>query len=881
MKRTLLVLGLMVAMTTSAFAQKAPQSVSMRNAQVMTKLDHQATVAPVASVEARDVKVTNASAAPRKAYSDGVSYRRPEGTLYVSGSTFVYPYLPAFTEVTWRNASTDKASSVWSFVSSDGESEEMDADENMDLPVTYGKIGRNYIITSWVPTLTVGESSYKLADEFEFESATAVAVINGDSILPATQENLAGGFYTGFSDANVFGTFTRNLYLDEENPDVATPAKVAYIYNFYEKPAAPMCLESIMFRASSTAETFDDFMGMDAEMNIYIIKLDEEGNLTDSIIAELPFNFENITDYEEETRTGTIYKYYATFEVSKKEVDDFGTEFNVPIIIKDAFAVVIGDFSRPDVNFGLFMCDVMATEQDYYYNGGITPTCAQYVKEEDGSAIDGLWPCQTLSPSSPYARQYNGVLFFNCMYDIVNVYDGFEKQYAPTEGGATYAIVEEENEETGETENVGYSFIQYRSTMPRLSDWEGLEGEENYYFEDLPDWLEVGESNDSYYISTDPKYLDPCITLTQLIAAPLPEGVKGRKAEIRIVSDRGADSGVITVIQGEVEEGPSITVDGAAVPVVKTITVNHDEVEKTPYSAKTETFDVAEVVNALGINNISDAAQYIVNVTTNEAVTNTTDGWRNAEGDAAGWGSSAGMVCVKIQNPESGIIDYIGCIDDTHVAGETYTAKWAFVANEKAAVIDVVITFVEKQEQEIIRSLSENVIKARVEYETTEPNYVEKKVELTDDQVNEILADLQLESLAEAEVYGWNPTTEKFDTDFGPTGYDGWRDANGDFHKWTGNTTAPACVKYTDGKTYLCYNINGCEEQEIKCYYAIANDKRAVLVEITFAYVVPSGINEINADEKADAIFNINGVQIVKPQQKGIYIQNGKKVVIK
>ena len=179
----------------------------------------------------------------------------------------------------------------------------------------------------------------------------------------------------------------------------------------------------------------------------------------------------------------------------------------------------------------------------------------------------------------------------------------------------------------------------------------------------------------------------------------------------------------------------------------------------------------------------------------------------------------------------------------------------------------------------IDRSLSENVIKAEVKYETTEPDYVEKKVELTDEQVNEILADLQLESFAEAEVYGWNPTTEEFIADVAD--YDGWRNAKGDFAKWTGDATVPACVKYTDGKTYLCYNINGCEEQEIKCYWAIANDKRAVLVEITFAYVVPSGINEINADEKAGAIYNINGVRMQNTRQKGIYIKNGKKVVIK
>ena len=129
--------------------------------------------------------------------------------------------------------------------------------------------------------------------------------------------------------------------------------------------------------------------------------------------------------------------------------------------------------------------------------------------------------------------------------------------------------------------------------------------------------------------------------------------------------------------------------------IVKTITVNHDEEEKTAYSGTTETFDPAEVAEALGLTSIADADQYIVNVTTGDFVLNTTDGWRDANGDAAGWGT-AGGVCVKIKDPASGIIDYIGCFDDTHVAGEVYTAKWGFVNpdTDKAVVIDVVINFV-------------------------------------------------------------------------------------------------------------------------------------------------------------------------------------------
>lgn len=229
----------------------------------------------------------------------------------------------------------------------------------------------------------------------------------------------------------------------------------------------------------------------------------------------------------------------------------------------------------------------------------------------------------------------------------------------------------------------------------------------------------------------------------------------------------------------------------------------------------------------------------------------------------------------------------VSCIFGTHLlSGEVIDELYLLESPKE-------VEWEDPEEQEVIRSLSENVIKARVEYETTEVDYKEQVVELTDEQVSEILADLQLESLDKAEVYGWNPTTEKFikEAEYGPAGCDGWRNAQGDFAKWTGDATVPACVKYTDGKTYLCYNISGCEEQEVKCYWAIANTKRAVLVEITFAYVLPSGIRELTADEQAGTIYNMNGVRmgqgnkVTKLQSntlpKGIYIMNGKKVVIK
>lgn len=141
--------------------------------------------------------------------------------------------------------------------------------------------------------------------------------------------------------------------------------------------------------------------------------------------------------------------------------------------------------------------------------------------------------------------------------------------------------------------------------------------------------------------------------------------------------------------------------------VVATIDVDVNLQEATVYSGDTAEFDVDAVCEALGITDITEAEQYIVNVTDSSYVTNTSDGWRNADGDMAGWDeSSAGMVCVKINDPSTGLIDYIGCIDTSYSAGDTYTALWAFVYDGKAVIISVNITFVTEDVYVGISSIS-------------------------------------------------------------------------------------------------------------------------------------------------------------------------------
>ena len=329
------------------------------------------------------------------------------------------------------------------------------------------------------------------------------------------------------------------------------------------------------------------------------------------------------------------------------------------------------------------------------------------------------------------------------------------------------------------------------------------------------------------------------------------------------------------------EPGEFVYVGEEKIPVVAGIVVPVEMLEKVAYEGKTAEFNAAEVAAALGIEDISAATQYYLNpdntTTAAEYGGGTIDGWRNSEGFAAMWATCANGLCAKIQDPASGIIDYLGAHDGNFADGDTYTARFAFVADGKAAIVEVDVTFVKEAQKEI--EISENIYEIAVQYNTTDSQYTEQTVSLTDEQVAAILEELEIESLDDATVYGYNPTTQELVTNYAP--FDGWRNVDGDFANHTGDATVPACVKYTDGQNYLCYNIAGCDEQTINCYWAIANETKAVLVKIAFSYVLPVGINGFYADLENATIYDLNGQRVRVPVKGNIYIVNGKKMFLK
>lgn len=128
---------------------------------------------------------------------------------------------------------------------------------------------------------------------------------------------------------------------------------------------------------------------------------------------------------------------------------------------------------------------------------------------------------------------------------------------------------------------------------------------------------------------------------------------------------------------------------------VKTIEIDHIEEANKGYDTEgaAPTFSVAEVCEALGVADLSSVETYIVNVTTGQLVKNTTDGWRDANGDMAGWSESEKRFCLKLQNPASGAFDYSASSNDFFNDGDTYVAKWAITANSKAVILQVNIAF--------------------------------------------------------------------------------------------------------------------------------------------------------------------------------------------
>ena len=331
---------------------------------------------------------------------------------------------------------------------------------------------------------------------------------------------------------------------------------------------------------------------------------------------------------------------------------------------------------------------------------------------------------------------------------------------------------------------------------------------------------------------------------------------------------------------------------GASQEEILDLTIDHKRAIGMGYGATEIEVDLAAAKSFLGVEELTTSMLRIENPD-GELISDYApfDGWFNTKGVAETWSSlnaqanaadKAG-ICVKFFQAIPDGVFTICDMNGADVAGNTYTVKWRLVNGEKSVRYAINVNFVKPDA--IALDIVDKGIKTSVSYDAAEGEYTMKEAAITDADVATICQELGISNLSEATVYGYNPTTKELVKNYSP--YDGWRDANGDFHNWNADgTQAPACVKIIDGettdngKTYYCYNRAGQAPQTIKCFWALANDKKVVLVEIDFTYTDLAGIEGLAADQTSKVVYNLQG-QRVEKVVKGIYVINGKKVLVK
>jgi len=337
------------------------------------------------------------------------------------------------------------------------------------------------------------------------------------------------------------------------------------------------------------------------------------------------------------------------------------------------------------------------------------------------------------------------------------------------------------------------------------------------------------------------------------------------------------------------EEVETINVDDQDIPVAATIDVPVEVLEKTAYSGDIAEFSVDEVLAAFDEGTtMADLAQYWINPdgTTTAAVYGggTIDGWRNAEGFAAEWGASANGMCVKIQDPASGTIDYIGAHDGNFVEGDSYVAGFAFVKDGKAVVLNVNISFVAPPpvQAEVVKTIVIN-------HDEKEKTAYSATTETGD--ASAILEALGASSLDDVEYKVAIPDGQGGYT-YEPVNTDGWRNpADGAQLGW-GNAGV-ICVKVWNeatGATSADLTYIGCFDDSHEAgeaytfYYAFIYDNKAVIYQININFVGDeTGINAINMDDALlnGNVYDISGRRVGNVVKGQIYIVNGKKVLVK
>ena len=580
MKKFLLLSAAILAFSVGASAQQ--KSSVLPKKQVTESMIKQAKNVSVQALQKRTVK--------RRSFEDGLFYYRPEGALYNTISPdFRYSYFPLMyvgvnNPVKFYDASDDSSVNYWTINERNLNEESPEwVDKNNNL-LMEGEEGFDSEGWYYVPVLTDGKRQFYWAEDaddigteleggYTVEPYVAVAdtvewmsLVCGDMCKLYGGVNSTGGSYYCYGSQDVSALFG-------EAPGTT---RMGGLWQFYDKPISPFWFDQVSILAKSDAKTpIED--GASLKMKIvkagYEEAKDEETGETylttayyeDQVIAELEAKPEDMV-----VTKASSGDWYAI--IFKNEVEDeFGTSIE-PVVVDDAFAVIIDGFFDEGVNVSFF-----GSDQAPYDEGWIARTLWRLIDEKGNLVGDHVgW------------SGMNAFISFSGIYDGAKVVK--DETYSYTDG-----TIEEVTDldwlkigDDLKSVNLGDDEQDY-AAVKTIMPWFDSNDNEQYYFE-LPDWLEV---TNNQVIHVTGQYSDGTEYtygwgLAFTATGDVPEGSTvngkpGRFAQI-VIEGKGVESNPIYVMQGDITKedvleeiaNPTPPVDG-----INTVTINKASANKT------------------------------------------------------------------------------------------------------------------------------------------------------------------------------------------------------------------------------------------------------------------------------------------------------------
>lgn len=454
---------------------------------------------------------------PKRSAASGVFYSRPEGTLYrtfdkegMGWSLSILATAPQNDNI-YVNQCNNPASARWEI-----NGNPYDGDENNNFrfgslgtisPAIDGTIDHLY----YVPTILTKTDSYTLGEANEDGIAIHCDELAGHQFF----DNNTAGMY-GFGAYDTGYLFGNGIINFSNEPDVDY-----YGYGFresYPSPTYPLYVEDVyaMVYTSGGAPITGD-------AELYMTIYDKDGNEITALTA-------GANDISEElyhgnvqyTKTGEYGVYILTF--SKKELDSFGNEVVVPFVLDDAFEVVVEGMNQEGIDCG--------------FRG------AEVVEEDDWTIEEGCKPLIT-DGEGVYSFQYSGVLSADIVFN--SVYDYVEVPTVLYSGDDTYEdtniLVVSADGKTQKVESTGDEYVYVTNAF----DWYTEDGDENYFFTELPDWIASYEVED--IVDADGERTGMAVIAFEIDA--LPAGVNGRTASLKLEGKGYTSENEIIIVQGE------------------------------------------------------------------------------------------------------------------------------------------------------------------------------------------------------------------------------------------------------------------------------------------------------------------------------------------